>query len=106
VSRPRPPERFATPIPIPARSGKEDIVDVSERIKTFIRQEVLLDTDAPLEDDTSLLDGVLDSLALMQLVGFLEEEFETEIDDGEVTAENFKTVADIEHLVNAQLARA
>ena len=35
----------------------------------------------------------------MQLVAFLEEEFDTEIDDTEVTAENFRTIADIERLV-------
>ena len=43
---------------------------------------------------------------LMQLVAFLEEEFDIEIDDTEVTAENFKTIADIERLVGARLTPA
>jgi acyl carrier protein len=81
-------------------------VEGSERIRRFIREEILLDEDAQIDDDTSLLDGVLDSLALMQLVGFLEEEFDTEIDDTEVVAENFRTISDIERLVNGRLARA
>jgi acyl carrier protein len=80
-------------------------MDVSERIRKFIREEVILDEGAQIDDDTSLLDGILDSLALMQLVGFLEEEFDTEIDDTEVVVENFRTIADIERLVNARLAR-
>jgi acyl carrier protein len=81
-------------------------MNVSERIRRFIREEVMLDADAPLDDDSPLLDGILDSLALMQLVGFLEEEFDTEIDDTEVTAENFKTIADIERLVSGRMAPA
>jgi acyl carrier protein len=81
-------------------------MNVSERIRGFIREEVMLDADARLDDDSPLLDGILDSLALMQLVGFLEEEFDTEIDDTEVTAENFKTIADIERLVSGRMARA
>lgn len=81
-------------------------MNVSDRIRSFIKEEVMLDTDAQIGDDSPLLDGILDSLALMQLVAFLEEEFETEIDDTEVTADNFKTIADIERLVSGRLARA
>jgi acyl carrier protein len=81
-------------------------VDVSDRIRTFIREEVVLDADAQIDDDSPLLDGILDSLALMQLVAYLEEEFDTEIDDTEVTAENFRTIADIERLISGRLARA
>lgn len=80
-------------------------MDISDRIRRFIREEVMLDEHARLDDETPLLDGVLDSLALMQLVAFLEEEFDTEIDDTEVTAENFRTIADIERLMSGRMAR-
>jgi acyl carrier protein len=81
-------------------------VNVADRIRGFIKEEVVLDTEASLENDTPLLEGILDSLALMQLVAFLEEEFDTEIDDTEVTAENFRTIADIERLVGGRLTPA
>ena len=81
-------------------------MDVADRIRGFIREEVVLDADASLADDAPLLEGILDSLALMQLVAFLEEEFDTEIDDTDVTAENFKTIADIERLVGGRLTPA
>ena len=45
-------------------------------------------------------------MALMQLVAFLEEEFDIEIDDTEVTAENFRTIGDIERLVGGRLTPA
>jgi acyl carrier protein len=81
-------------------------MDVADKITGFIKEEVVLDTDASLANDAPLLEGILDSMALMQLVAFLEEEFDIEIDDTEVTAENFRTVADIERLVDARLTAA
>jgi len=49
-----------------------------------------------------LLGSVMDSLGLMQLIAFLEEEFDVEIDDADVTVDNFRTVGDIERLVTAK----
>ena len=81
-------------------------MDVADKITGFIKEEVVLDDDASLNNEAPLLEGILDSMALMQLVAFLEEEFDIEIDDTEVTAENFRTVADIERLVDARLTAA
>ena len=77
--------------------------DVSTRIRDFITSEIMFDdSSANLADDTALLGSVMDSLGLMQLIAFLEEEFEVEIDDGDVTVDNFRTVGDIERLVTAK----
>ncbi len=75
--------------------------EISDRIRDFITAELMFeDNSATLSDDTPLLGGVIDSLGLMQLISFIEEEFDVAIDDAEVTADNFKTVADIEHMVS------
>ena len=79
-------------------------MDVATRIRDFIKQEILFeDSNASLTDETPLLEGILDSLALMQLVAFIEEEFGVEIDDAEMTADNFRTVADIGGLVTQKV---
>ena len=81
--------------------------EISDKIKQFISTELMFeDSSASLTDETPLLGSVMDSLGLMQLVAFLEEEFDVAIDDSEVTASNFRTVADIERLVEqkAQVA--
>jgi acyl carrier protein len=78
----------------------------ADRIRGFIQTEILFDDDSVnLTNDTPLLDGVLDSLGLMQLVAFLEEEFDIEVQDEEVTVEHFRTIADIEDLVNSRVAQ-
>jgi acyl carrier protein len=80
-------------------------VEVTDRLKGFITQEILFEDGAvAINDDTPLLDGVIDSLALMQIVGYLEEEFGVRIDDGEIIVDHFRTVADISRLVSGKLA--
>jgi len=39
----------------------------------------------------------------MQLISFIEEEFEVAIDDAEVTATNFRTVGDIQRLIEQKV---
>ncbi|MGH2691668.1 MAG: acyl carrier protein [Actinomycetota bacterium] len=84
----------------------EATVDTVSRIREFVRTQILFGDEAQeLSDASPLLQGAVDSLGLMQLVAFLEEEFDIEIDDGDITEENFRTIADIGHYVE-QAGRA
>ena len=79
-------------------------MEVGDKIREFIKEELLFeDPDKELTEDTPLLEGVIDSLGLMQLVAFLEEEFDVEIDDSEMTAAHFRTIGDIEELVQEKV---
>jgi acyl carrier protein len=80
-------------------------MDVQKRILEFIRSEILLgDEHTSLGEDTPLLDGAMDSLGLMQLVAFLEEEFDMELADDQITSENFRTVNDVTRLISSSVA--
>jgi len=80
------------------------VSEISDRIRDFIATELMFeDTPATLSDDTPLLSGVIDSLGLMQLISFIEEEFDVAIDDAEVTATNFRTVGDIQRLIEQKV---
>ena len=63
-------------------------------INTYISRELVSRPELlPLTNDTLLLEcGVLDSLALLSLLMFLEEEFSISVDDYEVIPENFSTI--------------
>jgi acyl carrier protein len=82
-------------------------VELAERrILEFIRSEIVLDGGAEnLFVDSQLLNGIVDSLGLMQLVAFLEEEFEIEVDDSDISKEYFSTVGDISRLVGTKIGR-
>jgi acyl carrier protein len=78
-------------------------MSVRDRIRQFIEEELDLQG-IGLEDDTLLLNGILDSLGLMQLVAFIEEEFELTLDFADVTIQHFRTLGDLEQLVDHKLA--
>ncbi len=81
-------------------------MDRAASIRDYIKTELLLDDDTQLSDDTPLWGGVLDSVGLMQLITFIEERFEIEVDDQELTSAHFGTVQDIAALVERKVAAA
>lgn len=79
-------------------------MEVTERVREFILEDLGWDgSDRELTDEYPLIEKrVLDSLAIVQVVTMLEEEFDTEIDDDELVAENFATLTAIERLVESK----
>jgi acyl carrier protein len=70
----------------------------SRAIEQFIKEEIMLGSGPErIDPSESMLDsGVLDSLALLRLIGFLEEQFGVAIDDDEVLPENFESIDSIQ----------
>ncbi|MBI4259021.1 MAG: acyl carrier protein [Actinobacteria bacterium] len=76
--------------------------DVKDRIRRFIAEEVLFDEGRQVGDRDELLGDVLDSLALLQLVEYIEQQFGFEVDDAEMVPENFRTLDDLERYVRSR----
>ncbi len=77
---------------------------ISARVKDFILAEFLPGEDASeLTPSTGLISsGVLDSLAVLKLVSFLEESFGIEVAAHEADADHLDTLDDITKLVMAK----
>jgi acyl carrier protein len=73
-------------------------MDRLRRVRQFITDELLFGDDRLIES-TNIL-GLLDSQALMQLVTFIEEDLEIQIDEQDLAPENFRTMGDIERFLN------
>lgn len=74
---------------------------MKEKIRTFIKTEMIRDPNYPLQDDEPLITGgLIDSFSLVELQMFIDETFGIFIDDVDMTAENMDTlraiVAEIE----------
>ena len=71
-------------------------------VKTFILEQFLPGEDPnELTDDTQLMTtGILDSLATLKLVTFLEEKFDIAVEAHEADAENLNTLELITDLVS------
>ena len=70
-------------------------------IERFIVDELLMEgAGVTINCDQSLISsGILDSLALLRLIAFLEDQFNITVDDGEVIPDNFQTINDIQAFV-------
>jgi acyl carrier protein len=53
-------------------------------------------------DEDLVTDGELDSLTLMELVSALEADFGVQLTDDDLVVENFRTIRDIERLVDSK----
>ncbi len=73
-------------------------MDITPKIKAFIIKEFLRGKENyDIDPETSLIQtGLLDSLALLRLVGFIEDEFGLLIDDEDINPENFDSLKSIE----------
>jgi acyl carrier protein len=80
--------------------------DIKSTVKTFILSEYLPGEDpAALTDTTPLLTtGILDSIAILKIVTFLEDQFGIVIQPHEAVVENLNTLSDIERFVVSKKA--
>jgi acyl carrier protein len=75
--------------------------ETKDTIREFILNEFLPgESSSNLKDDTPLrTSGVLDSMATLRLVSFVEERFGIEVDAHEAGIENFDRIEDIASLI-------
>ena len=86
-------------------AGTMTMEETKETIKGYILEEFLPgENPAELTDSTPLITGgILDSLATIKLVVFLEERFQIEIQAHETMIDYLNTVSDIVKLVHSKL---
>jgi acyl carrier protein len=84
--------------------GKMSTQEVKEIVRGYILNEFLPgENPAALTDSTPLITGgILDSLATLKLVVFLEERFQIKIQAHETMADYLNTVSDIAQLVDSK----
>ncbi|MEA1867650.1 MAG: acyl carrier protein [Thermodesulfobacteriota bacterium] len=68
-----------------------------DEIRQFIIDNFLMGQNSDsLKDDSSFLeDGVIDSTGVLELVGFLEENYEIKVEDEELIPENLDSIKNI-----------
>lgn len=80
--------------------------EILQALRTYCTENFLyMRPDFVLEDDMNLLKaGVLDSMGIMELVGFLDERFGVLPDDSEMTEQNMGSLRAISALVVRRLS--
>jgi acyl carrier protein len=79
-------------------------MEFEHEIADYIRTDILGDEDgSTLPSDVSLIDGLLDSFGLLQLITFIEERYGITIANREVVRRNFDSTASVARLIAEKL---
>ena len=78
--------------------------DVLKQARDYVTENFLyMRKNKDLADDDSLLrTGVISSLGMMELVGWVEETFGVVVDPAEITEQNFDSLSNIARFVSAK----
>ena len=69
-------------------------MEVEQKLKHFIAAELMYaDDDALTSDDPLLGSGIVDSLGIMRLVSYIEEEFGVVVPEEDLVPEHFQSVS-------------
>jgi acyl carrier protein len=83
----------------------QDTQSTKDQIRQWVHETAERKGIGRVTDEESLTEnGVIDSLAIFRLVSFLEDTFGVRIADEEIVNDNFKSVVDIDRLVQSKLA--
>jgi acyl carrier protein len=85
--------------------SKEVSEAVTAALANFIREELLYDCHEPLTEDTDLIqEGVIDSMSLLRLVTFMEEQCKIDVKDEDLVLGNFRSLGAIREFVRRSLS--
>jgi acyl carrier protein len=71
-------------------------MSVSEKVRQFITTNFYVADPSALEDSTSFLDrGIIDSTGVLEVVSFIEGEFDVRVEDAEMIPENLDSIGAI-----------
>jgi acyl carrier protein len=74
-------------------------------LRHYILESFLFEPDAQLDDGVSLLgEGILDSTGVLDVVAYVEETFNIEVEDEELVPENFDSIRSLCEYVRRKTA--
>jgi acyl carrier protein len=70
--------------------------EMKDKIRVFIVENFLFGRANGLGDDSSFLDeGIIDSTGILELVSFLEEQYDIRVEDEELVPENLDSINNV-----------
>ena len=76
---------------------------IEQEIRKFLTDEFLSGNGEILNEDVPLLGNVIDSQGVINLVAFVQERFNIEVSDDDVTTENLASVKTVVDLIERKL---
>ena len=81
---------------------------VKDQVKGYLLDNFLMGgMDQDIQDETSLMDShILDSTGFIELISYLEEQFQIQVSDDEMVPDNLDSLKNIAHFVSNKRALA
>jgi acyl carrier protein len=79
---------------------------MKDRLKRYVSEQLLSDRGLAIHDDDDLLDSGIDSVGMMSLVLFIEEEWQVAVPPEDVVLENFQSIAAIESYLRTRVTES
>ena len=81
---------------------------IEEEIRTYILENILfIKGKYPYADSTSLLgEGIIDSMNVLELVTFTENQYGIEVEDADITPDHFDSVEKLAQYIRQSLSQA
>ncbi len=81
--------------------------NIANTLRVFIQENFLFGQEITFSDEESFLElGLVDSTGVLELVSFLEGEFQIRIDDEELVPENLDSIDNLVRFIEAKLRGA
>jgi acyl carrier protein len=79
---------------------------IEEILRDYIADNILFNKGYPHQDDDSFLEkGVLDSTNILELISFVEEEFDFSIEDNEIIPTNLDSISKLSRFIRSKMNR-
>lgn len=78
-------------------------IEVKDKIREYILEATFDDVEKITDDTLIFEEGVLDSMGLLFLIEFLQEEFKVTTNDEELVVENFQSINNIVAFMEGKL---
>lgn len=77
--------------------------DITQTLREFVQENFLFGEDATFANDDSFLEqGIIDSTGVLELVTFLEEQFEIAVEDDELVPENLDSIDNLVRFITSK----
>ena len=82
----------------------EIIMSYQESVREFIVENFLFGDEEGFENEASFFDsGIVDSTGILEIVSFIEEEYEIKVEDEELIPENFSSIVTIDQYLKRKI---
>jgi acyl carrier protein len=80
-------------------------IDIIKDVRSFIKSHFLFNSlECVIDENTSFMDaGILDSTGILELIAFLQKNYNITIEDNEMLPENLDTLSSISRYVKGKL---